>query len=56
MTFLVDTHAFLWFVWNDSRLSAVARTLMNDANNDVWLSIASCWEIAIKAGGKAKLG
>ena len=48
MRVLLDTHAFLWFVWDDARLSIAARELMADASTDVYLSVASAWEIAIK--------
>jgi PIN domain nuclease of toxin-antitoxin system len=44
---LLDTHAFLWWVADDSRLSAKARTTVTNAD-DVFLSVASCWEMAIK--------
>lgn len=47
MRVLLDTHAFLWFVTDDSRLSARAREAVADAE-EAWLSIASCWEMAIK--------
>jgi PIN domain nuclease of toxin-antitoxin system len=54
---LLDTHAFLWFVWDDPQLSATAKSAIEDAANQKLLSIASCWEIAIKAGnGKLSLG
>jgi PIN domain nuclease of toxin-antitoxin system len=54
---LLDTHAMLWFVWDDSRLSARARTMIEDANNRKLVSVASCWEIAVKAGlGKLEIG
>lgn len=54
---LLDTHAVLWFFWDDARLSGRAKTLMEDADNRKLVSIASCWEIAIKAGlGKLDLG
>jgi PIN domain nuclease of toxin-antitoxin system len=57
MTVLLDTHTLLWFVRDDPQLSAAARTLIEDPANDVWVSVASCWEIAIKAGiGKLQLG
>jgi PIN domain nuclease of toxin-antitoxin system len=47
MKFLLDTHAFLWFV-NDSRqLSLEAKNLI-ESDVDLFLSIASLWEIAIK--------
>jgi PIN domain nuclease of toxin-antitoxin system len=54
---LLDTHTMLWFLWDDSRLSGSARSLIEDANNRKLVSIASCWEIAIKVGlGKLDLG
>jgi PIN domain nuclease of toxin-antitoxin system len=57
MTLLLDTHAFLWFCQGDPGLSATAKTLIEDPTNRKLLSMASCWEIAIKAGlGKLKLG
>ncbi|HEY1379119.1 MAG TPA: type II toxin-antitoxin system VapC family toxin [Gemmataceae bacterium] len=49
MRVLLDTHTFLWFIAGDSKLSAAARTLIEDGANDKLLSIASPWEIAIKA-------
>ena len=48
MTLLLDTQAFLWWVSDDPRLSARARRAI--AGNPCLLSIASCWEMAIKAG------
>lgn len=48
MRLLLDTHAFLWFVTNDPQLSATAQALIADPTNDVYLSPASYWEIAIK--------
>jgi len=57
MTLLLDTHAFLWFCQDDPMLSATAKALIEDAANRKLVSVASCWEIAIKAGlGKLKLG
>lgn len=54
---LLDTHAMLWFFWDDPRLSAHAKTILEDADNRKLVSIASCWEIAIKVGlGKLDLG
>ena len=48
MRLLLDTHAFLWFVMDDPRLGGHARVLIEDAANERLLSVASCWEIAIK--------
>jgi PIN domain nuclease of toxin-antitoxin system len=47
---LLDTHAFLWFILDDPQMSAFARTLIEDPANDVEVSPASYWEIAIKIG------
>jgi PIN domain nuclease of toxin-antitoxin system len=45
---LLDTHAFLWFVLGDPQLSARARALIEDRNNEKLISPASYWELAIK--------
>jgi PIN domain nuclease of toxin-antitoxin system len=50
MRLLLDTHTFLWFVLNDSKLSRVADALITDPRNDVLISPATYWEIAIKIG------
>ena len=50
MRLLLDTHAFLWFVLNDPQLSAAARSHINDPANDILVSPASYWEIAVKVG------
>jgi PIN domain nuclease of toxin-antitoxin system len=48
MNLLLDTHAFLWFIANDRRLSSQAQSLIQEAGNRRFLSMASLWEIAIK--------
>ena len=48
MRLLLDTHAFLWFITNDSQLSAAARMLIADPSNEILVSPASYWKIAIK--------
>jgi PIN domain nuclease of toxin-antitoxin system len=48
MNLLLDTHAFLWFIVNDNRLSARALALVASPANRRFLSIASVWEMAIK--------
>jgi len=50
MRFLLDTHAFLWFILNDKALSTTARRLIVDPTNTIDVSPASYWEIAIKIG------
>jgi PIN domain nuclease of toxin-antitoxin system len=57
MRVLVDTHALLWFGLNDARLSVDARRSIEDPGNDVLLSPATYWELAIKIGsGKISIG
>ena len=48
MRLLLDTVAFIWLAENDVSLSRLARDLIVDPSNDVYLSTASAWEIAIK--------
>jgi len=48
MTILLDTHALLWWLADDARLSAAARERIRDARNRVLVSSASAWEIATK--------
>ncbi len=56
MRLLLDTQAFLWFVLNDRSLSKVASTLIVDPLNDLFVSPASYWKIAIKISiGKYQL-
>ena len=56
MRLLLDTHAFLWFVLDDARLSSVARDAIAEPANRVLVSPATLWEIAIKVSlGKYRL-
>lgn len=48
MRLLLDTHTFIWYVTNNSKLSSTAKLLINDENNEVVMSKASVWEMAIK--------
>lgn len=50
MKALLDTHVFLWWTSDDSRLSTASRKFISDGNNEVFFSVASAWEIAIKYG------
>jgi PIN domain nuclease of toxin-antitoxin system len=45
---LVDTHAALWLLGEDKRLSPSAEQILTDASNEVLLSAAVVWEVAIK--------
>lgn len=50
MRLLLDTHAFLWAAGDPDQLSPAARSAIEDAANEVLVSSAAAWEIAIKAG------
>lgn len=49
MRLLLDTHVFLWSVFDDRKLSKSARKLIMDAD-EVFVSAATIWEASIKAG------
>lgn len=56
MRLLLDTHTFLWWVGNDPALPNAALRAIADSRNECFLSLASCWEIAIKVSlGKLRL-
>ena len=48
MRYLLDTHAFLWFVLDDKRISTRAISIIRDSKNKIYFSAASAWEMAIK--------
>ena len=45
---LLDTHTFLWWLADHKSLGAQAREIIANPNNQIFLSAASTWEIAIK--------
>ncbi|MFL5538758.1 MAG: type II toxin-antitoxin system VapC family toxin [Longimicrobiaceae bacterium] len=48
MRLLLDTHAFLWFITADPRLSAAGEQAIRRSGDTPLLSVASVWEMAIK--------
>jgi PIN domain nuclease of toxin-antitoxin system len=53
---LLDTHAFLWWIADDERLSSRAAALIADGRNQVFVSAVSAWEIVVKMGlGRVEL-
>lgn len=48
MRLLLDTHALLWMSLDDPKLTENAKSLLADPNNDLFLSPATYWEVAIK--------
>ena len=56
MKLLLDTHTLLWFIAGSSSLSDAARTLIENTENEKFVSIVSIWETAIKVSiGKMSL-
>ena len=56
MRVLLDTHTFLWFLLEDPQLSPTASDVIIDPTNDIEVSPATYWEIAIKISlGKYEL-
>jgi PIN domain nuclease of toxin-antitoxin system len=56
MRVLIDTHSVIWYVDQDHLLSSTAHAATTDPANDLLLSAASVWEVAIKVGlGKLAL-
>ncbi|MGN0722876.1 MAG: type II toxin-antitoxin system VapC family toxin, partial [Treponema sp.] len=45
--YIIDTHALLWYLYNSSEISEKARQII-DNEEQIFTSIASLWEIAIK--------
>lgn len=57
MKLLLDSHAYLWWLSDDARLSPKARSAIEDPGNVVLVSAASIWEIEIKrALGRLEAG
>lgn len=48
MRLLLDTHTFLWLVVGSPNLTAAARAALAEPANELFLSVASVWELAIK--------
>ena len=48
MKVLLDTHAFLWLIQGDKRVSREAEAIFLERDNELFFSAASYWEICIK--------
>jgi len=48
MKYLLDTHAFIWYLESNPKLSRKAKIVLENANNQCFVSMASLWEIAVK--------
>lgn len=49
MNLLLDTHIFIWLAGEPDRISENVRLAVQDSGNKVFLSVASIWEMQIKA-------
>jgi PIN domain nuclease of toxin-antitoxin system len=47
MKYLIDTHTFLWIIEDNKNLTDKVRTIYIDNSNEIYLSVASIWEMAI---------
>jgi PIN domain nuclease of toxin-antitoxin system len=48
MRLLLDTCVFLWLILDDKELTGRVREIFVDPDNEVFLSVVSAWEIAVK--------
>lgn len=56
MRYLLDTHTLIWLFENNPQLSSQARSIITDESNELFVSIASIWEMTIKSSlGKLNL-
>lgn len=49
MKYLLDTHIFLWWITDNTKLPRNMRDLIGDKSNELFLSSASIWEMMIKS-------
>ena len=52
MRYLLDTHIFIWWIEKNKRLSKDIFNLLNNPQNQIFLSVASVWELIIKKAKK----
>lgn len=56
MNVIIDTHILLWWLNGDERLKESARDVIANGSNNIFVSAASLWEIALKSSlGKLKI-
>lgn len=48
MKYLLDSCAFIFFAWDDPRLTPAARGVLTDRSNELYLSSVSVWEMVVK--------
>ena len=50
MRYILDTHTLIWYFEDNSELSFKAKSIIEDIDNEIFVSMASLWEIGIKVG------
>jgi len=56
MKYLIDTHTLLWVLFEDEKLSEKAKNAIRNSENEIYVSLITYWEIALKYGiGKLEL-
>lgn len=56
MGFILDTNALIFYLYNPGQLSKAAVDIVHNADNKIYISIVSLWEIAIKTSiGKLEI-
>ena len=48
MDYLLDTHAIIWFITDDKKLPSKCKEIIENTENNCFVSLSSYWEIAIK--------
>lgn len=48
MSYLLDTHTFIWSIVDETRLSNHTKSILQDASNPIFVSVVTFWEISIK--------
>lgn len=48
MKYLLDTHIFLWVIFDEKRLSEKAKKIIKNLDNQIYISVITYWEISLK--------
>lgn len=48
MRYLIDTHIFIWIMEDSKKISAKVKLQLKDSANEVFISVATIWEVAVK--------
>jgi PIN domain nuclease of toxin-antitoxin system len=56
VNYLLDTHTLIWSILQVDRIPAYVRSILEDSQNNIAVSVVSFWEVSIKCGlGKIQL-